>query len=275
MNCVEFFAKKNSGDGIRRELRRRRTVQLVMKGKLEDAVLELRWTKEKFVVKMNKVERRWGHHRDVLVEFRNILKREATRVWVEGKEKNTKKIDHLTKKWRRRKDCQVENGEWRGIKIGDRQLEEEMREENDDYRPHKYGGVGTNPNEDSILALPHKFTTFENIQIDKIRVYTVIMKDKVRWELRCRQERDGEPWTEEWEMRQQEKKEVYRPVERRMEFSRRRVTDMPTNRNIYIPEPAEQDVETVFDNISSKVTAVAIDYIRTKCDKKAILRKEI
>ena len=137
----------------------------------------------------------------------------------------------------------------------------------------KYGGVGTNPNENSILALPHKFTTFENIQIDKIRVSTEIMKDKVRWELRSREERDGEPWTEEWEMRQQEEKEVYRPVERRMEFSRRRVTDMPTNRDIYIPEPAEQNVETVLDNISSKVTAVANDYIRTKCDKKGNIKE--
>ena len=52
----------------------------------------------------------------------------ATRVWFEGKEKNAKKIDHLTKKWRRRNDCQVENGEWRGVKIGDRQLEEKMKE---------------------------------------------------------------------------------------------------------------------------------------------------
>ena len=76
VNCVEFFAKKNLGDGNRRELRRRRrTIQLVMKGKLEDAVLELRRTKERFLVKMDKVKRRWGHHQDVLVEFRNILKR--------------------------------------------------------------------------------------------------------------------------------------------------------------------------------------------------------
>ena len=52
----------------------------------------------------------------------------ANRVWFEGKEKNAKKIDHLTKKWRRRNDCQVENGEWRGVKIGDRQLEEKMKE---------------------------------------------------------------------------------------------------------------------------------------------------
>ena len=36
VNCVEFFAKKNSGDGARKEERRRRTVQLMMKGKLED-----------------------------------------------------------------------------------------------------------------------------------------------------------------------------------------------------------------------------------------------
>ena len=260
VNCVEFFAKKNSGEGARKEERRRRTVQLIMKGKLEDALLELRWSKERFTRKMTKVERRWGHHRLVLVAFRNILGSEASKVWKDGKEKNGKKIEHLMKKWRRIESRTVD-GEWRGIKIGDRQLEEEMREE-DVSRPHKYGGVETNADENSVLALPHKFTTFDNIQIDKIKVSTEIMKDKVRWELRSREEREGEAWTEEWEVRQQEEKEVFRPVEKKMEFSRRRVTDMPTNRDIHIPDPADQNVETVLDNISSKINAVANNYTK-------------
>ena len=58
VNSVECFARKNCGEGPRRETRRRRTVQLLMKGKLEDAVEVLRWSKESFRRKLAKVDRR-------------------------------------------------------------------------------------------------------------------------------------------------------------------------------------------------------------------------
>ena len=149
----------------------------------------MKWSRERLATKMSKVVRRWGHYQDVLGTFRTILNREAVRVWREGKDKNTKKVEHMQKKWRNNARQPVD-GEWRGIKIGDRELEEEMRDEEED-RPHKYGGVQTNGDEDSVLALPHKFTIFEKIELDKIRVSTEIMKDKVRWELRAREEREG------------------------------------------------------------------------------------
>ena len=272
VNEVEAFAQKSSGVGSRKEERRRRTVQLVMKGKVEDAVLVLRWSKESFMRKLAKVDRRWGHERATMAAFRTILTREAERVWKQGKEKNKKKVEHLQKKWRNNPRQEVE-GLWRGVRIGDNELEEEMAAEEDEP-PHKYGGVQTNADEDALLALPHKFTTFENIQMDKIKVSTEIMKDKIRWELRTREEREDSPWTEEWEFQQQEEKEVYRPQEKKMEFSRRRVTDMPTNRFVHIPNPGEPEAETVLDKISCRVNTVAKAFIQEKCDKKGnILEK--
>ena len=62
VNEVENFAKKSSGVGPRKEERRWRTVQLVMKGKLEDAMQVLRWSKESFRRKLTKVGTREGHH---------------------------------------------------------------------------------------------------------------------------------------------------------------------------------------------------------------------
>ena len=100
VNSVEVFAKKNSGEGPRRESRRRRTVQLLMKGKLEDAIQMLRWSKERFQRNMTKVERRWGHERGTMSTFKAILVREAERVWREGKDKNRRKVEHLGGKWR-------------------------------------------------------------------------------------------------------------------------------------------------------------------------------
>ena len=110
---------------------------------------------------------------------------------------------------------------WRCVKIGDEELEEEMANEVEAPKAlHKYGGAMSSADEDSVLALPHKFTVFESIKMDKIKVSTEILKDKVRCELRSRGEREDAPWTEEWEFEQQEEKEVFRPDERKMEFSR-------------------------------------------------------
>ena len=165
VNSVEVFARKNSGEGPRREGRRRRTVQLVMKGKLEDAIQMLRWSKERFQGKMTKVKRRWGHERGTMSMFKAILVREAERVWREGKDKNRRKIEHLGEKWRNGPRRGEVDGIWRGVKIGDRELEEEMANEAAEAPkvPHKYGGVVTNADEDTLLSLPHKFTTFEPI----------------------------------------------------------------------------------------------------------------
>ena len=56
VNEVEMLAKKSSGMEPRKEERRRRTVQLVMKGKLENAILVHRWSRESFRRKLAKVE---------------------------------------------------------------------------------------------------------------------------------------------------------------------------------------------------------------------------
>ena len=157
VNEVEFFAKKSSGVGPRKEERRRRTVQLIMKGKLEDALLVLRWSKERFRSKLSKVDRRWGHERATMTAFRTILTREAERVWKDGKDKNKKKLEHLERKWRNNPRTEVE-GVWRGVKIGNNELEEEMAAE-EAKAPQKYGGVVSNADEDALLALPHKWRT--------------------------------------------------------------------------------------------------------------------
>ena len=115
--------------------------------------------------------------RAIMTAFRTILTREAERVWKDGKDKMKRKLEHLERKWRNNPRPEVE-GVWRGIKIGDKDLEEEMADE-ENKAAHKYGGVESNADEDALLALPHKFTTFENIQMDKIKVSTEIMKDKI------------------------------------------------------------------------------------------------
>ena len=68
------------------------------------------------------------HSKNILIQVKNglspraILTREAERVWKDGKDKNKKKLEHLERKWRNNPRPEVE-GLWRGVKIGDNELE--------------------------------------------------------------------------------------------------------------------------------------------------------
>ena len=84
LNEVEQYAKKSTRFGARYEVRRRRTVQLIMRGKREDAMVQLAWSKEKFVKKMAKLEGRWGRHRAIMTSFRAILRQGEVRGGKEG-----------------------------------------------------------------------------------------------------------------------------------------------------------------------------------------------
>ena len=84
--------------------------------------------------------------------------------------------------------------------------------------PHRYGGVTTTRGEDTVATLPSKFKTYEAIKPINIKVSTKILKDKIRWELRGRLERKGEPRSEEMEFKRQEEKEVFRPIKKRWSF---------------------------------------------------------
>ena len=81
LNDVETFARKSSRQGSRMEARRKGLVRRIMREKRMDAEIELRWSRERYKRRMAKLEARWGHYREVMVAFRNILNHEATEVW--------------------------------------------------------------------------------------------------------------------------------------------------------------------------------------------------
>ena len=49
---------------------------------------------------------------------------------------------------------------------------------------------------------------------------------------------------------------------------------MPTNRFVHIPNAAGPEVETVLDNISSRVNSVIEEFIRERCDKKGNIHEK-
>ena len=53
-----------------------------------------------------------------------------------------------------------------------------------------------------------------------------------------------------------------------MEFLRRKVIDMPGNRDINLPDPVNPEVQTILDNMTNRINNVTNNFIKTKCDKK-------
>ena len=282
-NQIEDFAKNDMGRGWGSERRRSTMVRCSLRGKVQDARETLAGTRTRYQSRMSYLERRWGHNRAIMADFKMIVQEQVESVWKTMKEKNKQKREHLERKWqgeRRRKQGGNPKlgGEWRGIKIGEKELEEEEKTRGDDGKKPvlKYGGVETTQEEDSILNLPSKFTTFEPITTDKLEVDLSMAITKARWELEARRERgEGEEqvWTEEWEAEQQEEKTIYNAVEHKMDFSKRRVTDLNTCRSVTVPKAGPAAEEVILANMVAKSMDCVNKYIKEECDKKGFPKK--
>ena len=119
-------------------------------------------------------------------------------LWSKGNQKNKNKRDHLIKRWKPSK-TQVERV-WKGILIGDEELEElrlKLGRGEEEKDIPVYGGAEVSENMKAVLKLPPGMTTFEELDDIKFTEDLEAMMIKQRWEERSKEERDGEEWTEE------------------------------------------------------------------------------
>ena len=103
--------------------------------------------------------------------------------------------------------------------------------------------------EKGILRLPPKFTIYDKIDKDVVAAASETMIDKLRWEMRARDERENKPKTLETEWESVEAKTVFDEESASVDFSKQRVTDMSSCRRINVPEPIDENAEIVFANI--------------------------
>ena len=259
-----------------------------MRAKVEDAMTSLALTRGRCKVREAYLTRRWGHHVGVMSAFKVICQEQVEEAWKEKGDKCTSKLQHLEMKWKREERHRTQKldigGEWRGVKIGDRELEEEEeRRDRGERRTRpvlKYGAVVTSAEEDSLLSLPAKFSTYQAITLEKVEVALQVSMAKARWELQSRKERgEGEAeeeqeWSEDWELAQQVEKTVYSKEEQKIDFSKRRVTDMKTCRSVFMPQPGTATEELVIANLVSRGLACTKQYIEENCDKKGFPRRQ-
>ena len=64
--------------------------------------------------------------------------------------------------------------------------------------PLIFGDLDLSPPEIKALLLPPGFTTYDTVSVDKMEIASEAAVDKLRWNAREKEERGGEPWTEDW-----------------------------------------------------------------------------
>ena len=188
-----------------------------MKTKIEDARYEEGEARRKFKKKLDYIKRRTGTNTELYDGFNSLMQEEVEFQWREQKEKRKKKVAHLIKKWRNVRPAPPETH--RGVTISTETLKEIFEgDEHQETQALNYGGVELSESEQKILKLGPKFTTYGKIDKVQMEAASEVMVDKIRWEMRSRQEREG-PWTEEEEWKQVEAKTVHDEAKQTMEFS--------------------------------------------------------
>ena len=128
-NQVEQFARRDMGRGKGAERRRKAVIRALMRAKVEDAMTSLALARGKSNSREAYLTRRWGHHGGVMSAFKVICQEQVEEAWREKGDKCMRKLQHLEMKWKREERRRTPKldigGEWRGVKIGDKELEEE------------------------------------------------------------------------------------------------------------------------------------------------------
>ena len=102
----------------------------------------------------------------------------------------------------------------------------------------------------------------------------LILIDKLRWEQRSIQERNGVEWSEEIELKSVQEKTVYDVAESTINFSKQWVTDLPFNRRITVPPPRDDTSEIVFANMKTRIVNAAQRYIDLNFDSKGNIKNQ-
>ena len=199
------------------------------------------------------------------------MQTEVTWTWNVGRDKLEKKVTHLDRKWGKK---HKEVGTWKGVAIGDEELEKYRESMNSRNRntcnkdPPVYGGTTISENQKALLKLPPGFTTYEAISDTRMEVELEAMLTKYRWEARSKEQRKGKPWSEEWQAEQMKASKVYDAENNKMEFKKRKVSDIPTCRRITLPEPIDEGIEIGIRATKQRMMDVIKEYKEKYCDEK-------
>ena len=271
INGVPLREVERNCEKVCQGLPRRKVHELtrtVMSWKLIDAKSALRKEKREST-RMWRESRRALRENHVESKYFEVWEREKRMVRGILKTKRYKKTSFLRKKYR------TEEGRTHntinGVTIADQKLPDNYESE-----PRMYGGTNEmlSAHEVDVLKLNPKFTIFETVNVENCEIEIERGLTKLRWEETRKEEdrrkRDSHPEdrvypgqdgnsTESTE--DQDREWAYNIDNNTVDMRKLRPTDMPSNRNVFLPKPLEADTEIEMMELKRKLLNATREYI--------------
>ena len=249
----------------------RRKVLLLMRDKVRDAkedvdLAQIQFCKAKSRMwKVIPLESRMGE------EVREVMRGEMGWEWKERMKLMEKSVNYLVKKYKRMRMEEVP-AMWKGIKITDQALGEKIQLP-PPFLGEQVGQVSDAAKE--VLQLPPKTAVFSKILIEDIQMEVNKAVDvKARWtDVEMKEREESGQSREEAEEEERQETEVYNRVEGTLNLANMRVTDLTTNKEVFLPDERPDDVEVGLQAFSAEMMEISRKYIREKVDAKGNVKE--
>ena len=243
----------------------RKKVTMLMSDKAKDAEEDVKLAFKQFCKSKKELWKIVPWDSRVGFEVRDVLRSELGLEWQERMKVMQKTVDYLVKKHKLLRKEEVP-AEWRGIKIADRALEGEIQ-----LPPPLLGEMVGQISDAAkeVLKLPPKTAVFAKIKLEEIQMEVSKAIDaKARWEDMDRVRREESQQTrEEAEEEERMETEIYNKQDGTLKLYNMRVTDLPTNKEVFLPDERSNDVEVGLQGLSVELLEVARNYIKNNVDK--------
>ena len=236
------------------EHRQRTLVKVIVNWKMQDAHKHLQRLKS-----VNTTT--WRREKELLAgagvvnEYEQLWRREITKYENECASTQKRKLQHLRNKYRKKKETIPD--EIDGILLTDQELPPEFSS-----TARTYGGIELQGNEQSLLALPPKFATYEKVELEPCEAEIEKALAKLRWEEKKKnmdQEGNELPADE---------KRWHDARTKTIDMRELRATELPFNNRIYAPKPLDNETEICIQNMKGKLNNCTERYIEETQRKK-------
>ena len=212
----------------------RKKVTMLMSDKVKDAEEDVNLAFKQFCKSKKELWRIVPWDSRVGYEVRDVLRSELGLEWQERMKVMQKSVDYLVKKHKLLRKEEVP-AMWRGIKIADRALEGEIQ-----LPPPLLGEMVGQISDAAkeVLQMPPKTAVFSKILMEDIEMELSKAVDaKARWTDMEMKEREESGLTrQEWEEQERQETQVHNKLAGTLDLAKMRVTDLPTNKEVFLPD---------------------------------------
>ena len=204
-------------------------------------------------------------------EVREVVRGEMGLEWKERMKLMEKSVNYLIKKHRRMRMEEVP-ATWKGIKITDHALGDEIQLP-PPFLGEQVGRISDAAKE--VLQLPPKTAVYSKIRIEDIQMEVNKAVDaKARWtDIEMKQREESGQSREEAEEEERQETEVYNRVDGTLKLANMRVTDLPTNKEVFLPDERPDNVEVGLQGFSAEMMEIVRKYIKEKVDAKGNVKE--